>query len=335
MERPKLTIIVSILSLFIVAGSVVTVFSMRQGGPSGHSQLAATSLGSDSDDETPLPIDPSTIAYRQTAQFSVDLKNPTALAVGLDDQIFVAGDKAICILARDGTLKRKIDLPSEPSCLTVGSYQHHYPGRIYVALGDHVQVFDPSGAPAQIWPRISDQARLTSICASEHDVFVADAGNRVVWHFDALGKLLDPIGQSSFSSRALNFQGNSSYFDLVVGYDDLLYIANTAERRVEGYTFQGDRESHWGRASAAVADFSGPENPAQLALLPDGRFVTAEQNPLRVKIYSSDGKFESVVCGPDQIAQVTDLAADRAKRILILNAKTASVRVFEEKKAAR
>ncbi len=330
MERPKLSIIIAILSLFIVAGSFVTVFSMRN-SVSSASLRAVTAMMESDNDVPPLAIDDEMIAYRQTAMFRVDLKNPTSLAVGLDDQILVGGEKSILQFGRDGLLQTHFSLNGTPTCLAIGGIQHHAPGRIYVGMGDHVQVLNPSGGLMKIWPGLGEQTRLTSIGAAERDVFVADAGNRLIWRFDGDGKLQDPIGQPGPMRRSSGFRGACPCFDLVVGFDDLLYVANTGERRVEGYTFQGDREIRWGHGSPAIADFAGPENPTQLALLPDGRFVTAEQNAVRVKVYSSAGKFESVVCGPDQVSQVTDLATDRKKRVIVLDGNAACVRIFEAK----
>ena len=80
-----------------------------------------------------------------------------------------------------------------------------------------------------------------------------------------------------------------------------------------------------------MADFFGCCNPAQLAVLPDGRFVTAEKGIPRVKIYARDGSFQTVVAGPSQLTDTpADLAADRHGRVLVLDGRAAKVRVFEK-----
>ncbi len=100
---------------------------------------------------------------------------------------------------------------------------------------------------------------------------------------------------------------------------------------VEGYTENGDYEESWGKGSPAVADFFGCCNPAQLAVLPDGCFVTAEKGLPRVKIYSPTGNFQTVVAGPAQLRDTpADLAADCNGRVLVLDGRLSKVRVFEK-----
>jgi hypothetical protein len=100
---------------------------------------------------------------------------------------------------------------------------------------------------------------------------------------------------------------------------------------VEGFTHRGEFETVWGKGSSSVADFFGCCNPAQLAVLPDGNFVTAEKGLPRVKVYSRDGRFQTVVAGPSQLTDTpADLAADHRGRVLVLDGRAAKVRVFEK-----
>ena len=76
-----------------------------------------------------------------------------------------------------------------------------------------------------------------------------------------------------------------------------------------------------------------------MTIMPDGRFVTAEENPLRVKVYSRSGEdvtrmaLNCVVCGPEDAGAVTAIASDSRGRILVLDGKSRCIRVFELKKA--
>jgi hypothetical protein len=124
---------------------------------------------------------------------------------------------------------------------------------------------------------------------------------------------------------------DNHHFDLVAGTDDLVYVVNPRLLHVEVFTHKGEYETAWGKGSPAVADFFGCCNPAQLAVLPDGSFVTAEKGIPRVKIYSRSGSFQAVVAGPSQLTDTpTDLAADRRGRVLVLDGRAAKVRVFEK-----
>ena len=334
MARSKLPTIISVLSLLVAGGIIMTLFSVRKATSRGNSRLSATSdvLEDAAGFQIPLPIDPARVDYRQTAQIAVNLKKVTALAVDGDDRIYVAGDKLLCRFSRQGQLEMRIELSDEPTCLAVGNWQHIKPGRIYVGFVDHVEVYGADGAKVAIWPGLGEKARLTSISTSEHEVFIADAGQSVVQRFDWEGKLLVPLGEKSPGHFTSMVNGANAPFDLVVGLDDLLYVVNRRDRRVEGYTFQGEMERHWGQGSPVVEDFGGASNPAHLALTADSHFVTAEEAPLRVKLYSSKGVLESVVWDPEETGQVVALAADHLKRVLVLDGQARCVRVFEAKK---
>jgi len=328
--------IVSVLSLLVAVGSIVALFSVRKAASTGNSSLSATSYleGDLSTSQTPQSIDPEMVSYRQTAQIAVDFKKVSALAVDADDRIYVAGDKSFCRFSPQGKLELRMVLSYEPTCLTVANRQHLAPGRIYVGFVDHVEVYEADGAALAIWQGLGEKARFTSISTSEHYIFIADAGQSVVQRFDLAGKLLESFGESSPGHFTSTFNGANAPFDLAVGLDDLVYVVNRRDHRLEGYSFQGKMEHHWGQGSPAVEDFAGPSNPAQLAIAADGRFVTAEEGPLRVKVYSRSGEFESVVCGSEGTGSVVDLAADHHKRILVLDGQACCVRVFEAKKPA-
>ncbi len=236
MARSKLSMIVSVLSLLVAGGVIMTLFSVRKAASRGNSRLSATSCVDDDFDgfQTPLPIDPARVDYLQSAQIAVDLKKVSALAVDADDRIYVAGDKSLCRFSRQGQLEKRIELSDEPTCLTVGNWQHISPGRIYVGFSDHVEVYGPDGAKVAIWPGgLGKNARFTSISTSEHEVFIADAGQSVVQRFDWEGKLLEPFGESNPGHFTSLVNGANAPFDLVVGLDDLVYVVNRRDRRVE------------------------------------------------------------------------------------------------------
>ena len=252
------------------------------------------------------------------------------------DHIYVAGDTCLCRYSPNGQLEDRIALSFEPTCLAIGNREHIAPGRIYVGFADHVEVFDPDGSKVSIWQG-PDKAHFTSISTSDHDVFIADAGWNEVQHFDSTGKLLSPIGDNSPGHLAPSPGGGAEHFDLVVGRDGLVYVVNRRDCCIEGYNLSGEVERHWGQGSPALEDFAGRNNPEQIALTKIGTesgFATAEEDPLRVKVYTRAGTLAGVVCGPKETGRIADLAADHHNRILVLNATANRVRIFEEKKAA-
>ena len=334
MARSKLSVIISILSLVVATGCVVMLLASQRGAPHSNSHLSATDYVDDEQaGQPPVAIEPVMVKYSQTAQIAVDYKKVLALAIDADDRIYVAGDKSFCRFSPDGNRDIRVALSDEPTCLNVGNRQHMAPGRIYVGFVNHVEVFEPNGSESAFWQGI-ERAKLTSISSGDHEVFLADSGQSVVERFDWTGKLLEPFGESNPHHFTSQVNGANAPFDLVVGTDDLIYVANRRDHRVEGYTLDGTLERHWGQGSPAIEDFAGLSNPAHLAITADGGFVTAEEDPLRVKIYSRGGQYEGVVCGPDETGPVVAIAADHQNRILVLDGQARCVRVFEVKKPA-
>lgn len=291
-------------------------------------------------------IDPSLIQYAETAKFAVRLREARAVAVGPDDSIYVAGDRMVRKLDPDGKPRKDMALDKEPSCLTVANAEHRFPGRIYLGMRDHVEVLGPDGASEAVWSSPGKRAVLTSIAAADEDVFVADAGSVIVWHYDTGGKLLGEIGRHDESRGIPQLVIPSPYFDVAVAPDGLLRVVNPGMHHIEAFTFDGHMELSWGKRGMEIDAFCGCCNPSNIAILADGRVVTAEKGIPRVKVYSESGQFEAVVVGPETLApgrtatvetrdelrlHPVELAVDSRSRIVVLDPAAGCVRVFEHK----
>ncbi len=328
-------------AILIVVAIVVIRIAIE---PSADTKPVATSgdATTEADEEAALkaaePIDAAMIGYHEAAGFPVDFREPRALAVDAESQIYVGGDRAIGRYSGDGKKLAVFALPGEPRCLAVGAIEPSSRDQLlYVGMENHVEVYVPTGTRLAVWASRGPEAIFTSITTTEREVWVADAGNRLVWRFDAAGQLLEPVGQPDPAQHRAGFLVTNHYFDLVAGTDDLVYVVNPRALRVEGYMHNGEYETAWGKGSSKVDGFFGCCNPAQLAVLPDGRFVTAEKGLPRVKVYSRSGRFQTVVAGPAQLSDTpADLAADRRGRVLVLDAghpgtgSAAKVRIFEK-----
>lgn len=291
-------------------------------------------------------IDPAMVHYRQSALIPVAMAEVRGIAVGTEDRIFVAGDKTVRIFTAEGKRVQEIALEHEPMCLAVGNAEHAFPGRLYVGMSDHVEIFVAENKRQAVWDRPANRARLTSIALSEEDVFVADAGSLVVWRYDLTGKVVDRMGRRDESEEGAGFVVPSPYFDVALAPDGLLRVANPGRLRIDAYTFDGHHELSWGKSGVAVRDFCGCCGPSNIAILPDGRVVTAEKGIPRVKLYNESGEFDCVVAGPEILApnlkaaietcdehqrHPADLAVDSRSRILVLDPVARCVRIFEQK----
>ena len=149
------------------------------------------------------------------------------------------------------------------------------------------------------------------------------------------GQVQGRIGQRDPQRKVYGFViTDRRHFDIAIGAEGLLHAVNPRLLRVEVFSPQGDLRSHWGQGSTTVEGFFGCCNPAHLAALPDGRFVTAEKGAVRVKVYGPQGKLSAAVAGPQHLSDTpADLATDAAGRVLVLDAAAKSVRIFAPKAA--
>ena len=286
--------------------------------------------------------DPKLIHYEQVGHFASPGPDPRRIVIGPEDRVYIAAANAVSVLDRDGARLKEIDLGAAVRCVAVAG-----DGTIYAGARDHVEVFDATGKRLATWESPGKRTWFTGLAVGENDVFAADAGNRVVLRYDKSGKLAGRIGEKNKERNVPGIIMPSPYLDVKLARDGLLRLNNTGRHRVEAYTPSGDLEFSWGKPSAGIEGFCGCCNPIGLAMLPDGRCVTCEKGLPRVKVYSNEGVFESVVAGPETFpenAKATfvkgaedcrlgglDAAVDSQQRIYILDLVTSDVRVMKRK----
>jgi hypothetical protein len=264
--------------------------------------------------------------YAQAARWPLALLEARALAVTEDGQTVVAGDQVVLVLNGAGEEKQRIELDNKPLCVETDG------DRIYVGFLNHIEVYGRDGAKQTAWETLGEQAYLVGLAVLDGEVFATDYGQRVVWRFDASGRML---GRISRPSPKDGFVFPSPTFDVAAGGDSV-WVINSGRRRVEQYSPAGKQGAVWGRSSMEIDGFSGCCNPTRIALMPDGRFVTTEKGLPRVKVYTAQGQFEALVAGSTQLgpdAGALDVAVDGAGRIVVLDAADRSLRIYEEKQS--
>lgn len=290
-------------------------------------------------------VDPALVHFERVASFEVGRPSPRRLALGDGGRIAVAVGRSVLLFSTTGAqlAEWSLDGPARAVCLASD-------GRLFVGLRDRVEVLDAKGRRTAHWAAFPGRPFVTGLALGEGEVFVADAGNRVVYRCDLDGRVRLRIGEKNRDRQVPGLILPSPFLDVEVGADGLLRVNNPGRHKVETYTRDGDLEGSWGRPGVAIDSFCGCCNPVALALLPDGRCVTAEKGLPRVKVYAPDGTLESVVAGPDSFAAVAsedretestesmndglDVAADGEGRLWVLDLVGATVQAFRRKAAA-
>ena len=286
-------------------------------------------------------------AYEEVARIPGGETPSRYITFGPDDRLYLATGDTVVILDQKGASERVLTLDTPVRCVAVAA-----DGTTFVGLRNRIVAFDARGAALSTWNIPGKRTWLTGLAVGANDLFAADAGNRVVLRFDRAGKLLKRIGERDAERGIDGFIIPSPYLSVAIHPDGLLRVNNTGRHRVEAYTFDGDFEGAWGKASAAVDGFCGCCNPIRLAPLPDGRMITCEKGQPRVKIYNAAGAFESLVAAPgafpenakvgsgtrgDADAALAGLgvAVDSRGRIAILDHVTGEIRLLQLKPEGR
>jgi hypothetical protein len=290
--------------------------------------------------------DPKLIHYQEAARFSSPRGQARRITSGPDGRLYLAAGNYVSILDRAGGLVSEIVLSAPVRCAAVAT-----DGTLYVSLRDHVEVLDAEGQRRAQWESPGKRTWFTGLAVSENEVFATDAGDRVLLRYDRTGKLVKRIGQRNLARGIPGFVVPSPYFDVKVHRDGRLRVTNPGRHRVETYTVAGDLEGAWGKFSTAIEGFCGCCNPISIALLPNGSIVTCEKGLPRVKVYSIDGRFESVVAGTESFPELAkactgsdsthcvsaglDAAVDAEGRVYILDMLTGEIRVMTRKSGER
>lgn len=286
--------------------------------------------------------DPKLIQYDLQTRFASPRPDARRVAVGPSDTLYLAAGNYVIVYGKDLQKQHEIALSGPARCVAADA-----DGTLYVGLKDHVEVFDPKGQHREPWAIAAPKTWFTGLAVAEHDVFAADAGNRVILRYDKSGKVLGRIGEKNKDRNIPGLITPSPFLDVEIARDGLLRATNPGRHQVELYTFKGDLEFSWGKPTMAIDGFCGCCNPINIALLPDGRYVTCEKGLPRVKIYGEKGAFEGVVAGPESFPESLrtgaglsksdgsmaglDAAVDSRGRVFVLDQLAGEIRVMTKK----
>ena len=273
--------------------------------------------------------DTNTVQFKEAQVIKPGLTEIHGIALNKSGKIFVAGKDGVEIFDPQGNLDSKFVIQGTANCIFVDK-----DNTIYLGMNDHLEKYDVNGKQLQKWSPAYPESLLTSIATSGNEVFVADAGAKIVYRYDDNGRMQKTIGQKDPQTGVKGFIIPSPYFDLAVEGKNKLWVVNPGRHKLEEYTFDGEPVRSWGVASMATEGFCGCCNPSNFAIMPDSTFVTSEKAIERIKLYSHKGEFICLVAAADSFNEGTkgiDLAVNAKGEIYVLDPERTEIRKFVKK----
>lgn len=273
-------------------------------------------------------VDPFMIAYKETRNFPVRGYLPGAIDVH-NGVIWLTGEQVLQAVTTEGVQRLKAEIDGAGTCI------HAAAGAVFVGFLDHIKKYSTEGDLIATWEVPGKNCVFTSVAAGENTLYVADAGNRRVLRYDFDGNLLGEFEGKAESDAGHGFIVPSAKFDLVVNSYGELWVVNPGKHAIENYSAGGQLRGFWQHSSMKIEGFTGCCNPAHIAVLDDGSFVTSEKGLVRIKVYDSSGELQSVVAPPEKFEEegkAPEVAVDAAGRVYALDFDRKMIRVFEKKK---
>jgi hypothetical protein len=271
-------------------------------------------------------VDPELILYDETKNLKLQDGEYRGIAIS-EKGIYILADNYLQLVDDSGREKIRIELPDSPRAISDNGE------RLFIGFQNYVGSYDRNGEIIKKFEPIKDSAVVTSMVFIGDYLYVADAGNRQVLRYSREGELLGSFKGKRESDDLHGFIIPSPYFD-IVNNDEELWVVNPGMHTLENYSKDGDLRGYWEKISMTIEGFSGCCNPAHLAVLPNGYFVTSEKGIVRIKVYEQSGKLIGVVAAPAKFKEdghAPDIAVSGDGVIYALDFDRQMIRVFEKK----
>ncbi len=271
-------------------------------------------------------VDPSLLHYRETKNIPLGERKTRSIDL-VNEEIYLTGENFIMVIRPDGIQKTFIPIEGVGECIKATDKL------IIIGFKNTISVFDHSGNILNNWKINSERTIITSIAVKGDWMFIADAGNRRVLKYDLQGKLLGEFEGKKESTDGHGFIVPSPYFDIAVNNDGELWVVNPGEHSIENYSDKGELRGYWTRSSMEIDGFTGCCNPAEIAIMDDGSFITSEKGLVRIKVYDPSGKLLSVVAPPEKFKEegrAPEVVADKNGVIYALDFDRNMIRLFEK-----
>jgi hypothetical protein len=253
--------------------------------------------------------------------FKPDAGKLKAVTVSDNGNIILGGDSYIA--AYNPALEPIWTLRTDHPVTSVTSYGD----TIFASTMETILEVSGKGDLMAEWGPFEDKAIITSVSANKDYVVFADAGNRVVIVLDKSGNFRKIIGNTGEP-----FIVPSPYFDVAVAEDNIIYVSNPGNSRVDKRDLEGTLVGQFGDPGIEPDEFSGCCNPANFVIIPGG-FITAEKGINRIKKLGENGEFIELVSSVNNFKPSIplDIASHDGLTIYGANPADSRLYVFKEK----
>ncbi len=245
----------------------------------------------------------------------------TSLCVSDSGVTYLGGDSYVSCY--DKQLKKTWSIKTSGKITSLSVYGD----TIFGTTSEMIILLSLKGKLLDEWGPFEDNSIITSVTANRSFIVFADAGNKMVFVLTKDGRVKSMIGQTGEK-----FIIPSSYFDVAIDENNILFIANPGYRRIETRSIDGDLIRYFGSPGTAPGAFCGCCNPSHFVIIPGG-FITAEKGINRIKILNEKGDFVEFVSSDNKFTPsvALDLASPDGKTIYAANPADAKLYVFNRK----
>jgi hypothetical protein len=243
-----------------------------------------------------------------------------AVAACTNGDIIAAGESFVSCY--NGSLEQKWTLKMPSGITAVAACGD----TIFAASVELVYLISADGKLIDEWGPYEASSSITSISAFGQNIAFADAGNKRIFVLKKNGEVITMIGQSEKW-----FIIPSLYFDVALSEGNVLFAANTGNRRIETWTITGKFLEKFGEPGTAPGAFCGCCNPAHFAVIPQG-FVTSEKGINRIKILDQYGVFVEYVSSRNSFTPSIPLDVASNDGITIYAANPSDGKIYVYKK---
>ncbi|TDN96774.1 hypothetical protein [Sunxiuqinia elliptica] len=266
------------------------------------------------------------ILYEEEKVLQLRVVEPKGIAFH-QGTLFVIADSSLLQMNLQGQLLKETKMEASPTAIAVDDL-------VWLGMKNQVVCLNFDGQEVERWENYGDRSVITSLAVSPDFVFVADAGNRLVYQCKKNGELVRQIGEKNEQKAVPGFVVPSPYFDIALSEEGYLWAVNPGRHSLENFNAEGALRTSWTSSSVKTEGFSGCCNPAHMTMMSENAFVTSEKGIVRVKIYDQHGKYQGVVAAPNQfeeVAHAPDVCVDENGRVILLDFDRKQVRIFKPK----